>query len=301
MDNTNTSIIKASPTGIALVAENPYELQAFTQLSKAHQEIVLATKEKKFIDFDEKDKQKLAQNIFSWMVLLQIKEKPEASDGYYKIMVLFLIKSFPDLTLSEFKLAIGRGVSGVSNQKGRHFQSFGADYISMLINEYLSSVHEVKFDYKRAATKIEQDALSKLTEEQRQLMIWKGLLSVVENYLKNGSVIDIGSGMYYYLKNHNEYGEVLKKYTTEEGIIKAMEQARAEETKRLENAKYKTQDILKIKSFVAEQQQIAAGDNKATEQYLHAVARKIITAQVFKDIDLQALKSFFVDKINNTK
>jgi hypothetical protein len=133
-------------------------------MSKEQSEIiVLSSTSKRFEDYENEDKQKLAKQLVNLSYFVGIKESPSIET--LKLLVLFLCKSFPTFSAEELENAFMKACAGEFGDLD-HYQNFSPIYVGKLIKAYEQQKMVAKQNYMRLNQKHEEELRDKQREAQ---------------------------------------------------------------------------------------------------------------------------------------
>jgi hypothetical protein len=138
------------------------EQSILTKMTKEQSEIiVLSNTSKRFEDYDNEDKQKLAKQLVNLTYFVGIKESPSVET--LKLLVLFLCKSFPTFSAEELESGFMKACAGEFGDLD-HYQNFSPIYVGKVIKAYEQHKMIAKQNYMRLNAKHEEE----LRDKQRQ-------------------------------------------------------------------------------------------------------------------------------------
>jgi hypothetical protein len=138
------------------------EQSILTKMSKEQSEIiVLSSTSKRFEDYENEDKQKLAKQLVNLSYFVGIKESPSLET--LKLLVMFLCKSFPTFSAEELENAFMKACAGEFGDLD-HYQNFSPIYVGKLIKAYEQQKMVAKQNYMRLNQKHEEELLDKQRE-----------------------------------------------------------------------------------------------------------------------------------------
>jgi len=133
-------------------------------MSKEQSEIiVLSSTSKRFEDYGNEDKQKLAKQLVNLSYFVGIKESPSIET--LKLLVIFLCKSFPTFSGEELENAFMKACAGEFGDLD-HYQNFSPIYVGKLIKAYEQQKMVAKQNYMRLNQKHEEELRDKQREAQ---------------------------------------------------------------------------------------------------------------------------------------
>lgn len=138
------------------------EQSILTKMTKEQSEIiVLSNTSKRFEDYDNEDKQKLAKQLVNLTYFVGIKESPSVET--LKLLVLFLCKSFPTFSAEELESGFMKACAGEFGDLD-HYQNFSPIYVGKVIKAYEQQKMLAKQNYMRLNAKHEEE----VRDKQRQ-------------------------------------------------------------------------------------------------------------------------------------
>lgn len=166
-------------------------------LQNESQIMVLHNESKKFKDFDQEDKQKLAKQLVTLSYFVGLKETPSLEA--LKLLVKFLCISFPEFSSEELESAFMKACSGEFGEI-EHFQNFSPIYLGKIINAYENQKMVAKRNYMQ------------LLEKKK----WERYESEKEDYYKKNALLLIEQQLIeeylFYVKTKYADLKDLKKY-----------------------------------------------------------------------------------------
>ena len=138
------------------------EKLVLNKMSKEQSEIiVLSSTSKRFEDYENEDKQKLAKQLVNLSYFVGIKESPSIET--LKLLVLFLCKSFPTFSAEELENAFMKACAGEFGELD-HYQNFSPIYVGKVIKAYEQQKMVARQNYMRLNAKHEEE----LRDEKRR-------------------------------------------------------------------------------------------------------------------------------------
>lgn len=113
---------------------------------------------KRFINFDNEDKKRLAKSLVSMCYFVGIKDSPSIEQ--LKMLVNFICVKFPTISLQELEKAFMNACSGQYGDV-EHYQNFSPIYVAKILGMYIK-------DKNSAISKYNQLNDKKLREEEAQ-------------------------------------------------------------------------------------------------------------------------------------
>lgn len=140
------------------------EQSVLNKMSKAESEIVvLSNTSKRFEDYENEDKQRLAKQLVNLSYFVGIKESPSLET--LKLLVVFLCKSFPLFSAEELENAFMKACAGEFGDLD-HYQNFSPIYVGKVIKAYEQQKMVAKQNYMRLNAKREEELREKEMEKQ---------------------------------------------------------------------------------------------------------------------------------------
>ena len=140
------------------------EQSVLNKMSKAESEIVvLSNTSKRFEDYENEDKQRLAKQLVNLSYFVGIKESPSLET--LKLLVVFLCKSFPLFSAEELENAFMKACAGEFGDLD-HYQNFSPIYVGKVIKFYEQHKMVAKQNYMRLNAKREEELREKEMEKQ---------------------------------------------------------------------------------------------------------------------------------------
>lgn len=140
------------------------EQSVLNKMSKAESEIVvLSNTSKRFEDYENEDKQRLAKQLVNLSYFVGIKESPSLET--LKLLVVFLCKSFPLFSAEELENAFMKACAGEFGDLD-HYQNFSPIYVGKVIKFYEQHKMVAKQNYMRLNSKREEELREKEMEKQ---------------------------------------------------------------------------------------------------------------------------------------
>jgi hypothetical protein len=138
------------------------EQSILTKMTKEESEIViLSNHSKKFEDYENDDKQRLAKQLVNLSYFVGMKETPSVDT--LKLLVIFLCKSFPTFSAEELENAFMKACAGEYGEL-EHYQNFSPIYVGKVIKAYEVQKMEAKRNYMRLNQKHEEEMREKEME-----------------------------------------------------------------------------------------------------------------------------------------
>jgi hypothetical protein len=167
------------------------EQSILTKMTKEQSEIiVLSNTSKRFEDYDNEDKQKLAKQLVNLTYFVGIKESPSVET--LKLLVLFLCKSFPTFSAEELESGFMKACAGEFGDLD-HYQNFSPIYVGKVIKAYEQQKMLAKQNYMRLNAKHEEEARDKQRQAEYNENPLRNLFRVIcSEYTDfvNGKYID---------------------------------------------------------------------------------------------------------------
>lgn len=140
------------------------EQSVLNKMSKAESEIVvLSNTSKRFEDYENEDKQRLAKQLVNLSYFVGIKESPSLET--LKLLVVFLCKSFPLFSAEELENSFMKACAGEFGDLD-HYQNFSPIYVGKVIKAYEQQKMVAKQNYMRLNAKREEELREKEMEKQ---------------------------------------------------------------------------------------------------------------------------------------
>ena len=168
------------------------EQSILTKMTKEQSEIVvLSNNSKKFEDYENEDKQRLAKQLVNLSYFVGMKETPSVET--LKLLVIFLCKSFPTFSAEELENAFMKACAGEYGEL-EHYQNFSPIYVGKVIKAYELQKMEAKRNYMRLNQKHEEEMREKEMEAKHNANPLRNLYrSICSEYTDfvNGKYIDM--------------------------------------------------------------------------------------------------------------
>lgn len=153
------------------------EQSILTKMTKEESEIVvLNNHSKKFEDYENDDKQRLAKQLVNLSYFVGMKETPSVET--LKLLVIFLCKSFPTFSAEELENAFMKACAGEYGEL-EHYQNFSPIYVGKIIKSYEVQKMAAKKNYMRLNQKHEEEMREKEMEAKYNANPLRNLFRVI--------------------------------------------------------------------------------------------------------------------------